>query len=278
MSSKQTKFNDLLVRSITGLIFLVVVVGATLWNVYSFHVLYLLLVMLGLREYFALVKKGSANPEPISSYLAGLSLYVGIVLVSIQLMPLHFLPLFFLPTIFPLIIELYRKKEFPLNNIACFFFGLVYLVIPFALLSSLAVAGDGIESFDAKPVLLLFAFIWVYDSAAYIFGISFGKHRLLERISPKKSWEGAIGGGLTTLVFAWGLSTFSNQFTLNQFLVIAAIMIVFGTLGDLFESMLKRSLNIKDSGNLLPGHGGILDRFDALLLSIPAVWIYLQFA
>ncbi len=277
MSSKETKFKDLLVRSLTGLIFLFVIIGASLWNIYSFHLLYLILAVLSLNEYFNLLRKDNSGPERISGFIAGISIYSGIVFFSLSVVPLKFVPLFLIPVVFPFIIELYRKKESPLVNISFCLFGIFYLVIPFSLLSSIALKGHNWSDFAPINVILLFSFVWIYDSAAYLFGISFGKHRLLERISPKKSWEGAIGGALVTILFAWSIAGFFGDYSLPQLLIIASIMIIFGTFGDLFESMIKRSMQIKDSGKLLPGHGGILDRFDALFLSIPVVWIYLQF-
>jgi phosphatidate cytidylyltransferase len=121
-----------------------------------------------------------------------------------------------------------------------------------------------------------FIILWIYDSGAYVFGVSFGKHRLFERISPKKSWEGFIGGSIVAISAANVISVFFTELRLFDWLIISAIIIVFGTFGDLVESLLKRELNIKDSGNILPGHGGILDRFDGIFLSVPIIFAYLQ--
>ncbi len=125
------------------------------------------------------------------------------------------------------------------------------------------------------PVLYFFI-LWTYDTFAYLAGIKFGRNRLLERISPKKSWEGAIGGIIFSFILTYILSGFYGFISLYQWLGLTAIIVVFGTLGDLAESMLKRSLNCKDSGNFFPGHGGILDRFDSVLLSAPFVFVYLK--
>jgi phosphatidate cytidylyltransferase len=112
---------------------------------------------------------------------------------------------------------------------------------------------------------------------AYIVGMTLGKHKMFERISPKKSWEGAIGGFVFSIVAAYLISIFYNELTTIQWLIFASLIVVFGTFGDLAESMLKRSLNVKDSSSILPGHGGFLDRFDSLFLAVPAVYLYLQF-
>jgi phosphatidate cytidylyltransferase len=120
-----------------------------------------------------------------------------------------------------------------------------------------------------------FFILWANDSFAYLTGVSIGKHRLFERISPKKSWEGSIGGFVSGLLTAWVISIFFKEFDLINWIVIAAIIMIFGTFGDLVESLFKRSLKVKDSGNILPGHGGLLDRFDAVFLAAPAVFVYL---
>jgi phosphatidate cytidylyltransferase len=119
--------------------------------------------------------------------------------------------------------------------------------------------------------------IWLADTGAYIFGVSFGKHKLFERISPKKTWEGIFGGLLVSVAGAFFLTKYFYIFPLEVWVIIALIIVFFGTLGDLVESMFKRSLSIKDSGNILPGHGGILDRFDSLLFVIPVIFTYLYF-
>ena len=129
------------------------------------------------------------------------------------------------------------------------------------------------------PIILVgyFIFTWIYDTAAYLYGRQFGKHKLFERISPKKTWEGTIAGVIVTFLSSIGLYFLVNILPLTDWLVLATIVVVFGTHGDLVESLLKRSLNIKDSGTILPGHGGILDRFDTMLISAPFVFLYFFF-
>ena len=137
---------------------------------------------------------------------------------------------------------------------------------------------DGNVSYTPVLLLSFFALIWIYDTGAYLFGVTFGKHRLFERISPKKSWEGAIGGAIFAILASLLINhLFPGYLTVLQWIGFAFIVVVFGTWGDLVESMIKRSLNVKDSGNLIPGHGGILDRIDSSLLAGPAVVIYYLF-
>ncbi|MEA3446707.1 MAG: phosphatidate cytidylyltransferase, partial [Bacteroidota bacterium] len=173
------------------------------------------------------------------------------------------------------VIELYRKHSHPFSNIAITLLGPAYIFLPFALFSGLVFFNEN-TNYNPDILLGLFILIWIYDSGAYIFGVSFGKHRLFERISPKKSWEGLIGGVVSALLVAWLISGWLVTITLTDWFAITIIVIVAGTYGDLAESMLKRSLGVKDSGNIMPGHGGILDRFDAVLLASPLVFTYLE--
>jgi phosphatidate cytidylyltransferase len=126
-------------------------------------------------------------------------------------------------------------------------------------------------------IISLFLFVWASDSGAYLFGVRFGKHRLFERISPKKSWEGLLGGVVTALLVAWLLTFVYHQYSLLWLGTMAIVIVISGTLGDLTESMIKRSIGIKDSGKFMPGHGGLLDRFDSILLASPAIYFLLQF-
>ena len=176
-----------------------------------------------------------------------------------------------------LIAELYRKKEQPIHNLAFSMLGQVVVALPCSLINLIAVPDQ------IHWVFALFILIWLSDTGAYLVGCTLGKHKLFERISPKKSWEGFFGGCAFTIggsMLLWHLFTtvwpIGANTTWWQWLIFAIIIIIFGTYGDLSESLLKRAANIKDSGNILPGHGGILDRFDSLLLCIPVVYIYLE--
>jgi phosphatidate cytidylyltransferase len=170
---------------------------------------------------------------------------------------------------------LYKRSATPFQNIAYTYLGIIYLAIPFSLLILMINFGKGNFGVFTFPVFYFFM-IWANDTFAYLVGSAIGKHRLFERISPKKSWEGAIGGLFFTFVLAFILSQFYSFLSVPQWLELAAIIVVFGNFGDLAESMFKRSIDCKDSGKFFPGHGGILDRFDSVLLSAPFVFIYLQ--
>ena len=166
----------------------------------------------------------------------------------------------------------------PIFNIGVSLMGIVYVAIPFALLSYLIVFDkDAMTGIYNPNILLGYLFlIWTSDTCAYLAGRSFGKRKLFNRISPKKTWEGAAGGFILSLILAYVLSIYFTSLTIPNWLIIAAIVVITGIFGDLTESMFKRSVGIKDSGVLLPGHGGILDRFDAVFISAPCIWVYLS--
>jgi phosphatidate cytidylyltransferase len=186
------------------------------------------------------------------------------------------LTLTFLGVLYVFIYEMFRKNDNPFENIAITLLGIIYIAVPISLFWPIAYR-ENIYQYNSSLIFGFFIIIWTYDSFAYLSGMKFGKRKLFERISPKKSWEGAIGGYIFALLAAYILSTIFDDLTLVQWLVTASLIAIFGTLGDLAESMLKRSLNIKDSSNFLPGHGGLLDRFDALFLAVPALYLYYQF-
>lgn len=176
--------------------------------------------------------------------------------------------------IITIVIELFRQKPNPLANIAVTIMGIVYVSLPMTLFNHFAFFNH--HGYTYQVLFGFFLLLWINDTAAYLFGISFGKHRLFERISPKKSWEGFIGGTVMTLILAYLINLPFSLLSRIDWIVIGLIICVAGVGGDLVESMFKRSANIKDSGKILPGHGGILDRMDSVLLSSPLVFVYLS--
>ena len=174
--------------------------------------------------------------------------------------------------------ELYNRHPNPIVNLGATMFSQMYIVLPLSLINVLAFKRfdcfSGEMMFYSIP-LAIYIFIWVNDTGAYLFGVTLGKHRLFPRISPKKSWEGSIGGALLTLACAYAVAQIATFMNVWQWMGMALVVVVSGTFGDLTESMIKRHLGIKDSGNMLPGHGGILDRLDSMLFAIPATVVYL---
>lgn len=229
--------------------------------------------MLALNEFYRLVnKKDEVEPNKAVGILTGLFLYIVVSFDAILIEPLRWQQLIYPMFGFIFFAELYRKKKQPFHNIAFTLTGILYTVLPFGLLSEIAAFQN---TYNPGILLGYFILIWTSDTFAYLVGRKIGKNKLFERISPKKSWEGSIGGALAALIMAWGLSQIYTDIELWIWLSIAIIIVITGTLGDLTESLLKRNLGVKDSGNILPGHGGLLDRFDAILLSAPFVWAFL---
>lgn len=174
----------------------------------------------------------------------------------------------------PFFIKLYRKRDkHPFANLGYTYLGIIYVALPFALLVEMTFWRGNFLPFLPMGTLLI---LWGFDIAAYFSGKYFGKRKLFERISPKKTWEGFFGGAIFALVVAFFYWKFTESLPLVEWLAIAGIIVVCGTLGDLVESLFKRSIEIKDSGSIIPGHGGFLDRFDGLLLSMPFIVTFIK--
>jgi phosphatidate cytidylyltransferase len=266
--------NNFITRTITGAVFVIVLVGSVLLGQPVFGILFAIITLAGLHEFYQLLKKSGYKPQMVPGLILGLSLYLSLAFLSDQGNVSRLISLNILVLVMVFVTELYRKTENPFQNIALTLAGVFYIALPLGLMNLLfdPLVKEGLPCYGL--VLGFLIILWTNDTAAYLVGSKLGKTRLFERISPKKSWEGSVGGGLLALAAAFACHHYFGRFELWQWLVIGAIIIVFGTLGDLVESMLKRSLGVKDSGAVLPGHGGILDRFDAVLLAAPIVYIF----
>ena len=270
--------NNFLTRTITGALFVIVIVASAIWNFWAFATVFGVFVIIGIWEFYNMITKKNILPQKLFGVLIGFLLYVVSILNITEVCSKYSEILFFILLLafcFVFFVELYKKSETPFQNIAFTFLGIIYIPIPILLLVALnyfAVGKCGIFTF---PVLYFFM-LWTNDTFAYLIGMKFGKHKLFERISPKKTWEGFAGGLIFTLILAFVFSIYFNFLNLSEWLGLAGIIVVFGTYGDLAESMLKRSMDCKDSGKFFPGHGGILDRFDSVLLSAPFVFVYLR--
>ena len=266
-------------RTITGVLFVVVLVGGILLSPISFGVLFALITVLAVREFGHLVNNsGQVEINRNITGLAGAYLFLALMAFCSQVTDARvFLP-YLLLLLYLMITELYLKKKNPLGNWAFTMLSQLYVALPFALLNVLAFHNDptaGSVSYNPVLPLSVFIFLWLSDTGAYCVGSLLGKHRLFERISPKKSWEGSIGGGVFAVAASWLLACFFPFLNGWEWTGLALTVVVFGTWGDLTESLMKRQLGIKDSGNILPGHGGILDRFDSALMAIPAAVVFL---
>jgi phosphatidate cytidylyltransferase len=260
-------------RAITGFIFAVVVLGLVMVNVYTFTLFFILISILCTLEFYKLVKTNDIRPNLSTGLLFLLSIISPLIAHFIANQALDKL-IFCIPFgVLVIVSELYKHHKNPFHNIAYTLLGIVYAVLPFCFFYAIAFR-DGQYSFHYPLAFLMM--LWSSDTGAYIFGVKFGKHRLFERHSPKKSWEGFVGGLICSALTAYVLSLYFTELSLFHWLIVASIITVTGTLGDLSESMLKRSLSTKDSGTFLPGHGGFLDRFDGLLIAAPLVYFYLH--
>lgn len=268
-------------RAITGVIFIGVLVGCILGGPISFSLLFALITALTIHEFGTIVSK---QPDveinkPICM-LAGVFLFFGFAYLGVMPGQTEILIPYLFLLIYLLVSELYLKKKNPLNNWAYAMMSQIYVALSFAMLNVLAyhsVGGTSPYQIQYNPILPLsiFIFTWINDTGAYCTGMLFGKHRLFERISPKKSWEGSIGGGVFSIIAGVIMAHFFPFMSIGVWIGLALTVVVFGTWGDLTESLLKRTLGIKDSGNILPGHGGMLDRFDSTLMAVPAAVVYL---
>lgn len=261
-------------RAITGFFFVAVMLASVLLGKYAFTLFFLILSVLCVEEFYRLVTTESAKPQTRWGLVLTISIYLPLSIYYLQGEPLTNLLICIPLSIFIIIAELYRKHTYPFNNIAITLFGVLFAGLPFCFFYAMAFTDGGYSAHFPLGFLIL---LWANDTGAYLFGVKLGKHRLFERHSPKKSWEGFFGGMITSLLAALIISYYFYDVSLLHWMVISAIIVVAGTFGDLSESMLKRSHNTKDSGSLLPGHGGLLDRFDGLLLAAPLVFVYLQF-
>jgi phosphatidate cytidylyltransferase len=236
----------------------------------------LVIIVLGMWEFYGLCLKSNIKAQKYFGIFLGISLFTISFFIADKLLDfkyfIYLVPLFLLV----FFIELYRKHPQPFSNISYTFLGIIYLALPFSLLNFLVFNSFTGFQFNPKIVLGYIFIIWMNDTGAYLVGVKFGKTRLFERISPKKSWEGSIGGIVFALITGYIISLYFKELALIHWLIIVVLTVISGTLGDLVESMFKRSIEIKDSGSILPGHGGILDRFDSILLSSPIIFFYLQ--
>jgi phosphatidate cytidylyltransferase len=270
---------NLLTRAGTGIIYILVILLGILGGRFSFLAVFGIILALGLFEFYRMVEKDTSHAiSKIFNITHGLLLFLSVFLFLERLsyLALPILVLVYLLILFASAILIRRQDV--LHGIIYSFFGQMYITMPLSLLMVLSYSyQDRITTggYDWTPLIALFVFIWINDTAAYFIGTLTGKHKLIPHISPRKSVEGFIAGILCTMLSSLLFAHFFPEFSSLHWMGFATVVALFGTVGDLFESLIKRTYSVKDAGTLIPGHGGILDRIDSLLVAIPAAYLYL---
>ena len=264
--------NEFTKRASSGLIFVIIVLASIWYGAATYISLLGILMLIGLYEFSKMAvsdnleRFGIMYPISISIFMYGLSTYLG-------MHPKFFELLIYLLVFIVFIIELKKESPNPYKNLGNLFLSIIYIAVPLTLASKIPFFKG---EYHYEIILSVFILIWANDSFAYIIGKNFGKTKLIERISPKKTVEGFVGGLVLTYLVGFALSFYYDVFTLTQWFIITNIVGIFGVLGDLVESMFKRKVTIKDSGKFMPGHGGMLDRFDSFLFTAPFIYIFTQ--
>lgn len=286
---------NFIVRTITGIIFVAAIVASFL-RPEAMVLLFSIVTGLTIWEFTGLVnERPGVTVNRFISTVAGVYFFFAMTYYCSDIYggaakSVVFIP-YLITVIYLLVAELYLKHTDPINNWAYTMFSQMYIALPFSLLNVLAFTAspEGLVVFNPMLPLSVFVFLWMNDTGAYCIGSLIGRHKLFPRISPAKSWEGSVGGAAVVLLVAYGISILDNgglylndfgikpcgMLSMPEWLGLGLVVVVFGTWGDLVESLFKRTLGIKDSGSILPGHGGMLDRFDSSLLAIPAAVVYL---
>lgn len=274
MKSYLNKYNNFTQRLITALFGAVVILTALWMGEWGYFAAFFLVCILSQLEFYKLVGLDGMIPLKFWGTVTGLSIFVLSFLIERGTLNSYFYYLIFPIATGTFFIKLYKKAEKkPFTNIAYTFIGVIYIALPLSLLNiSTFVMGR----YSHEIILGLILIFWASDIGAYIAGTLFGRSKLFERISPKKSWEGSIGGAILAFALAYILSQYFEDLVLHEWMIVAGIIVIGGTYGDLVESLFKRGMEIKDSGSKLPGHGGFLDRFDSLLLASPFLVAYLK--
>jgi len=268
------RFSELYRRLISALFGATVIVSALIYGEWAYFGVFLLICFFAQWEFYRLVRIQSYIPIRLLGVFIGSTLFVLSFLIEKGILEYKYYVAIFPLASVVFLIKLYKKEDTnPFANIAMFYLGITYVALPFTLIN-IIVFFHG--TYGYQIMLGLLVIIWASDTGAYFVGSLFGKTKLFERISPKKSWEGSIGGALISVAIAWGISYYYTDLNLLEWIIVALIVVVAGTYGDLVESLFKRSMSIKDSGNIIPGHGGFLDRFDSLILAVPFIVVFLK--
>jgi len=274
LSATTKKFSNLPQRIATGLLGAAGIIFGIVYSEWTYLLVFFIICILSLREFYKLSGLDGMIPQKTFGTICGLTIFFLSFFIERGSISYRYYFIFFPLLSCVYMIKLYKKFERkPFTNIAYTFLGIFYIAVPLALLN-IAAFEEG--SYRFEIIFGCLFILWATDTGAYFAGSLFGKRKLFERISPKKSWEGVIGGALLALTMTYGISYFFELLPFWKWLSICVTIIIGGVYGDLIESLLKRSIEIKDSGNSLPGHGGFLDRFDGLFISAPFIVAFLE--
>jgi phosphatidate cytidylyltransferase len=272
---QQNKTSNLLIRTLTILVFAPLIIGILIWHPLAFSAVVYIFMIIGLLEFYKLSHFHEIHPPRLAGIVAASALFILMTLTALMIIPAWYLVFLPLAVLLLFITELFRKRDNAVLNLAFGIFPLIYITLPVSMLIFLM---SPVVTGNFPHWHLLFGYLiilWSHDTFAYLTGISLGKHKLWERISPNKTMEGSLGGLIFAIMASIILSLFFTGLSLWQWVIAAFIIAVTGTFGDFSESLLKRKFNVKDSGRVFPGHGGMLDRIDSLLFSAPAMFCYL---
>ena len=247
-------------------------VGSLLIHPWAFSGLFVVLVVLGLREYYGMSAREYGKWMPVAGIAMGIILFLSLFLGHHLDLPKLIPPVMIGIMLLTLILTLYLPGKSGFDTAGRMLLGTLYVALPLGLASGL-VYGPLSEGYNTGLLLFVYLIIWIYDSAAYLSGMAIGRTPLFKRVTPKKTIEGLAGGTLLTLAAAWAMRDFFEVIPDLLYYLLTLLIILSGTFGDFFESWIKRSAGVKDSGTIMPGHGGILDRLDSLLFAIPVVYI-----
>lgn len=271
---------NFIIRLLTGIVYVGVIIFCVIWNSCTFLALFMIITILCLWEFYRMVNiTGETKINPYVHGAGGALLFLTVFLFISGTAGRYIFSLYLLYIVVTLIYELYGKHKNPITRMAYIILGQCYIALPLSVLNLLAFPSDSTSNSPVYQwiwIIALFVFIWASDTGAYLIGVRFGKHRLWKRISPKKSWEGFFGGLVFAIAAAFIFAHYQPQIAWHHWIALSVGVVVFGVYGDLVESMIKRSVEVKDSGRSLPGHGGFLDRFDSLLLAVYAMLFYVQ--
>lgn len=267
--------NELLTRSLTGLGYVMIVVVSTIFHPILFALVFAGFLGIALFEFYTMSEKMGAKPQKAIGLFSAVVLFLILFLSANKFIAGEFLYSTVLIPLFILIHALFNKRQDSFRNTAATVFGIVYIALPFSLLNYILIPAN--SGFYPGALLGMFLIIWMFDSMAYVTGSLLGKHKIYAKISPGKSWEGLIGGAVFAVLMSILNAVFFNLLDITNWIIIALLIVIFGTLGDFFESKLKREAGVKDSGIIMPGHGGMLDRFDSLLFAAPVIFVWLHF-